>query len=242
MRRAAMSALARRRQSGEQRGDLLGQMLAARDPETGTRLSDEELRDNIVTFIAAGHETTAVALTWTLYLIANDAETQQRLVEEVRSVAGDAPLSAAHVEQLVFHEQVIKEAMRLYPPVALLQRRAVRDVDLGPVSLNAGEEAVCLIYCMHRNKRVWDQPEFFIPERFAPETSSGRHRFAYMPFGGGPRICIGMKFAYLEAAAILASLVRRLHFAPNPAHPIKPILRVTMRPQGGMPLYVSPRA
>ena len=241
MRRAAMSALARRRASGQQRGDLLGQMLAARDPETGAGLSDQELRDNIVTFIAAGHETTAVALTWTLYLIANDAAVQQRLFEEVRDVAGNAPLSAAHVEQLVFHEHVIKEAMRLYPPVALLQRRAVRDVDLGPVSLKAGEEAVCLIYCMQRNKLVWDQPDLFIPDRFAPEHTGGRHRFAHMPFGGGPRICIAMKFAYLEAAAILANLVRRLRFAPKPDHAVKPILRVTMRPKGGMPLHVSPR-
>ena len=145
------------------------------------------------------------------------------------------------VERLSYHLMVIREAMRLYPPVAATERQARHSMTIGPVALKAGDLAVVLIYVMHRHRRLWTAPEMFDPERFAPERSQGRHRFAYLPFGAGPRICIGAKFAELEAVAILAALIRTLRFGPNPAHRIVPRMRITTRPDGGMPLFVEPR-
>jgi cytochrome P450 len=241
LKKSAVGAIDRRRASGAERNDLLGLLLAARDPETGRGLSDIELRDNVVTFIGAGHETTALALTFSLYLIANAPEVQDRLVREVQEVCGDARIDAAMVDALPFHEQVIKEAMRLYPPVAIIDRMAREDVDLGDVKVKKGDLAFALTYVMHRHKRLWEHPERFDPDRFSEERAKSIQRFQYMPFGAGPRICIGMKFAYMEAVAILATLVRALRFRSNPAHRVEPNIRITLRPEGGMPLYVARR-
>ncbi len=241
LQKSAVNAIQRRRASGDDRKDLLGLLLAARDPETGRGLSDDELRDNVVTFIGAGHETTALALTFSLYLIANDQDTQDRLVREVNEVCGDRPIDAAMVEELTFHEQVIKEAMRLYPPVSIIDRVATRDIDLDDVQVKKGDFAFNLIYIMHRHRTLWDNPERFDPDRFSPERAKGLHRFQYMPFGAGPRICIGMKFAYMEAVAMLATLVRDLRFLPNPGHQVEPNIRITLRPEGGMPLFAEKR-
>jgi cytochrome P450 len=241
LQKSAVNAINRRRASGGQQKDLLGLLLAARDPETSRGLSDDELRDNVVTFIGAGHETTALTLTFALYLIANAPEVQDRLVREVRDVCGDRPIDAAMVDDLVYHEQVIKEAMRLYPPVALIDRVATQDTNIGDVAVKKGDFAFNLIYIMHRHKRLWDQPERFDPERFSPENAKKLHRFQYMPFGAGPRICIGMKFAYMEAVAMLATLVRDLRWLPNGAHTVEPNIRITLRPEGGMPLFAEKR-
>lgn len=146
------------------------------------------------------------------------------------------------VDAMPYHEQVIKEAMRLYPPVAIIDRIANADIDIaGGVHVEKGDLAFALVYVMHRHKMLWEHPERFDPERFSEERSEGRPRFQYMPFGAGPRICIGMKFAYMEAVAILATLVRALKFLPNPAHRVEPNIRITLRPEGGMPLYVEKR-
>jgi cytochrome P450 len=238
---AAVEALARRRAIGASGTDLLGLLLSARDPETGAGLSDRELRDNIVTFISAGHETTAQALTWTLYLIANDPGVQDRLAAEAAQICGRGPITPEMTERLAYHLMVIREAMRLYPPVAVTQRRALRGFKAGSLEIKAGDIVILLIYVIHRHRRLWEAPECFDPERFAPERAAGRHRFAYLPFGGGPRICIGAKFAELEAVTMLAALVRKLRFLPNPAHRIVPKVRITTRPEGGMPLFVEPR-
>jgi cytochrome P450 len=216
-------------------------LLAARDPETGRGLSDDELRDNVVTFIGAGHETTALTLTFSLYLIANTPEVQDRLLREVLDVCGDKPIDAAMIDAMPYHEQVIKEAMRLYPPVAIIDRIATADIDLGDAQIKKGDLAFALIYIMHRHKKLWENPERFDPERFSEERTKAIPRFQYMPFGAGPRICIGMKFAYMEAVAILATLVRALRFLPNPAHTVEPNIRITLRPECGMPLFVEPR-
>ena len=241
LKQAAVDALQRRRSSGSLRNDLLGLLLAARDPETGRGLSDVELRDNIVTFIGAGHETTALALTYSLYLIANAPDVQDRLLAEVERVAGGEPIDAAMVEVMPYCEQVIKEAMRLYPPVALIDRTPKEDIRIGDIEMKKGDLVFALIYIMHRHTRLWDRPEVFDPDRFSPQRSEGRHRFQYMPFGAGPRICIGMKFAYMEAIAILATLVRALRFGPNPNFRVVPNIRITLRPEGGMPLFVQAR-
>jgi cytochrome P450 len=241
LKKSAVAAIERRRASGADRRDLLGLLLAARDPETKRGLSDTELRDNVVTFIGAGHETTALTLTYALYLIANSPEVQERLLREVTEVCGDKEIDAEMIEQLAFHEQVIKEAMRLYPPVAIIDRIAVEDIKLGDIEVKKGDLAFALIYIMHRHKRLWENANRFDPDRFSEERAKGYHRFQYMPFGAGPRICIGMKFAYMEAVVILATLVRGLKFGPNPAHRVEPNIRITLRPEGGMPLNVVPR-
>lgn len=238
---SAVNAVNRRRASGQDRKDLLGFLLAARDPETHRGLSDDELRDNVVTFIGAGHETTALALTFALYLVANSPDVQDRVVREVRDVCGDRAIDAAMVDDLVYTEQVIKEAMRLYPPVALIDRVATADVDLGDVQVKKGDFAFNLVYILHRHRMLWDHPERFDPDRFAPDRSRAMHRFQFMPFGAGPRICIGMKFAYMEAVAMLATLLRELRFRPNPAHRVEPNIRITLRPEGGMPLFAERR-
>ncbi len=241
LKKSAVNAIERRRASGEVRNDLLGLLLAARDPETGRGLSDDELRDNVVTFIGAGHETTALTLTFSLYLIANSPEIQDRLLREVRDVCGDQPVTAAMIDAMPFHEQVIKEAMRLYPPVSIIDRVASEDIDLGDVQVKKGDFGFALIYIMHRHKMLWDHPERFDPDRFSEARAKGMPRFQYMPFGAGPRICIGMKFAYMEAVAILATLIRDLRFLPNPAHTVEPNIRITLRPERGMPLFVEAR-
>ncbi len=241
LKKSAVNAIERRRASGEVRNDLLGLLLAARDPETGRGLSDDELRDNVVTFIGAGHETTALTLTFSLYLSANSPEIQDRLLREVRDVCGDQPVTAAMIDAMPFHEQVIKEAMRLYPPVSIIDRVASEDIDLGDVQVKKGDFGFALIYIMHRHKMLWDHPERFDPDRFSEARAKGMPRFQYMPFGAGPRICIGMKFAYMEAVAILATLIRDLRFLPNPAHTVEPNIRITLRPERGMPLFVEAR-
>ncbi len=145
------------------------------------------------------------------------------------------------IDAMPFHEQVIKETMRLYPPVSLIDRVAVADIDFGDVQVKKGDFAFALIYVMHRHKRLWERPERFDPDRFSEARAKGIPRFQYMPFGAGPRICIGMKFAYMEAIAILATLVRRLRFLPNADHKVEPNIRITLRPEGGMPLFVERR-
>jgi cytochrome P450 len=241
LRAAAQAAVAGRGGALAPRRDFLEQLMLARDPETGAGLSPDELRDNVVTFIAAGHETTALALTYALYLIANAPDVQARLVEEVGRICGDGPITAEAVERMEYHEMTLKEAMRLYPPVAAIDRVCLRDVSIGEIAVRRGDLVLLLIYPMHRHALLWEQPEAFLPERFSAAAARGRHRFQFLPFGGGGRVCIGSKFAYLEAAAILAALVRRLAFLPNPAHKVHPRLMITLRPDRGMPLYVRPR-
>jgi cytochrome P450 len=241
LRRTIAAIVKRRRAEGPGRDDLVDMLMQAVDPETGRQMSDDDLRDNIITFIAAGHETTAMALTWALYLVSSHKPTEQRVLDEVRRVAGDAPIGPEHIEGLVFTKQVIQETMRLFPPVAVLPRAAERDTKIAGQSVQVGTTVLVPIYALHRHRRLWDDPDTFDPDRFAPELNAKRHRFAYLPFGGGPRICIGMSFAMIEATAILATFIRGAHFTHDPAHAIRPLVRITMRPQGGMPMFVSPR-
>ncbi len=242
MRTQATAALHRRRSSTRQHIDLLARMLAARDRASGAPMSDIDLRDNILTFMTAGNETTALTLTWALYLIANDQAVQDRLAQEADDVLGEGPLSSDQIGRLSFHLQVIKETMRLYPPIAILQRRAIRAVTIGGVALRKGDEVVCASYVMHRSELLWDNPAAFDPDRFSPTRSLGRHRLAHMPFGAGKHICIGLPLAYMETVAILATLMRKVRTEPNPLHEIRPIMRLTVRPAGGMPLRVFTRA
>ncbi len=221
--------------------DLLDLLLSARDPEDGRGMSDGEVVNNLITFITAGHETTAVALTWTLWLLAKDQATQQRLVDEVASVAGDAAIAASHIDRLACCRQVLQEAMRLYPPAAAIGRRAKAAMRLGAMEITAKTRVHIPVFALHRNRRFWHEPNAFEPDRFAPEQAKARPRYAYLPFGGGPRICIGAAFAMLEATVILATLVRAFRFKAVAAYKPMPIARVTLRPEGGMPLLIAPR-
>jgi cytochrome P450 len=220
----------------------LFEMLAnAEDPETGRRQTEEEFVNNIATFLNAGHETTAVALTWTLWLLSKDIESQERVAAEATAVLGDGPLEAAHVEKLGFTRQVIQEAMRLYPPAPALARRPIRPMSFGGQKVTPRTQITVAIYPLHRNRGLWEQPDAFDPERFAPDKVKARPRHLYMPFGAGQRICIGATFSMIEATAVLAELVRAYRFRAMPGYRPQIWGHVTMRPHEGMPLYITPR-
>jgi len=241
--RAAVGALiAERRAHPGTKDDLLHRLMQARDPESGQSMNDEQLVDNLLTFYLAGHETTAKALTWTLYLLACSPGWTRALEEEIARVTGGAEVNAGHVEQLMLTQQVLKESMRLYPPVPLMTRQAVADTRLGEHAVRAGTSVVLPIYAIHRHAKRWADADAFDPARFAPEKEAAIPRYQYMPFGAGPRICIGMGFAMMEATAMLATLLRRARFAPVAGREPAPVARVTLIPGGGMPLAVRLRS
>jgi cytochrome P450 len=231
---------ARRSQPSDRR-DLLDLLLKTRDPESGRTLTDEDIINNVLTFITAGHETTSVALTWTLWLLAKDQGSQQRVFQEIAAVVGSGMIGPAEVEALSFCRQVIQEAMRLFPPAPAISRFAKTAMTLGGMEIEAGTRVHIPIFALHRNTRMWQNSNAFDPDRFAPELAKTYSRYAFLPFGGGLRICIGASFAMIEATAILATLIRAFRFQPVPGHKPQPVARVTLRPKGGMPLLVTPR-
>lgn len=239
MKSVAAQAVRQARQSGS--GNLLRSLAGATDPSTGRAMTDQDLADNFLTFMSAGHETTAVALTWTLYLIGLYPAVEQRLLDEITAVTGGGPLQAEHVEQLAYTRRVLEESMRLYPPAALVVRRALRDVRLGDRELPAGSPVYVPIYAIHRHVALWNDPDRFDPDRFRPERARARDRYAYMPFGAGPRSCIGMGFAMTEAVVILATLLRSFRLALRPGFRPRLKLRVTLRPGDGMPMRLYRR-
>jgi cytochrome P450 len=229
----------KRREEGAD--DLVQRLMAARDPETGQAMDDEKLVDNVLTFYLAGHETTAKALTWTLYLLARSPEWTAALQEEAERVIGPGPLDAEHLDRLALTQQVLKEAMRLYPPVPIMSRQCVADVTIDGRAVASGTSLLMPIYAIHRHEALWPHPDAFMPERFAPAAEEALPRYQYMPFGAGPRVCIGRTFAMMEATAMLATFMRRATFLPVRGHEPFPIARVTLIPQGGMPLEVRLR-
>jgi cytochrome P450 len=233
--------VAARRAQASARRDLLDLLLVARDPETGRMMTDAELANNLLIFMTAGHETSSLALTWTLWLLATHPAAQQRLFEEACAVAGQAPFEARHVEGLAFTAQVIHEALRLYPPVPALTRQASGDSEIGGHRVDARTQIVVPVFAVHRHQRLWDHPERFDPERFTPDRIKARSRYAYLPFGAGPRVCIGSSFAMIEVAVMLATLVRAFRFRTAPGDGPRPIARGMLRPRGGVSLLVELR-
>jgi cytochrome P450 len=223
--------------------DLLTRLIAAKDPEGGPGLSDQEIRDELVTIFEAGHETTAVALTFTWYLLAHHPEVEAKLHAELDRVLGGRTAEAKDLEALTYTRQVIEEAMRLYPPApAVTGRRAVAADQLGEVAVAPGDRLLISTWVLHRHRKLWgEDPERFDPERFSAENSAARHRFAYMPFGAGPRICIGMGMAMQEAVIILATLAQR--FRPRMVNPqdVKISARITIAPEGGLKMRLERR-
>jgi cytochrome P450 len=216
----------RRRHPGEH-DDLLAGLLAAGEAE-GTVLSQDELRDQLVTFLAAGHETTANALAWTWFLLGGAPEVRRRLLAEVDAVLGDGTPRAEDVDALRFTAAVLAEALRLYPPAWTIERDAVRDDVLGGYDIPAGTTVMASPWVLHRRSTLWDDPLAFDPDRFLDDRSAGRDRFAYLPFGAGRRQCIGQGFALLEGTLAVAMLARRFHLELLPDQRVEPDPRITL--------------
>lgn len=229
----------RRREKSGGADDLLDYMLAAEDPETGRKMSSEDLVHNMQFFIVAGHETTALALSWSLYLLANSPEHQERARAESRAQLSGRAATALDLDKMPFVEQVLNEAMRLYPPVGLLARNVLEEDELCERQVLPNDTLFLPIWALHRHEMWWDKPEEFDPDRFGPEARAGRNKYQYLPFGAGPRVCVGADFAMTQARIILATLVQRFRFSPALPGP-KPIMTMTVRPEPGVFLNVEP--
>ena len=219
--------------------DLVTRMIAARHPSTGEPMSDTAIVDNLATFLFAGHETTAKALTWTLYLLARSPQWQDRVRDEAQHAIRSHRIGPGTIERLPLTLRVLKEALRLYPPVPVITRLSTENLNLAGIHVPKGSLIVIPIFALHRHRRLWDDPDRFNPDRFLPENEDKYPRTQFMPFGYGPRICIGSAFALIEAAAILATLLQSVRFEWDGQHVPEPVSRVTLRPKGGMPLIVK---
>ena len=233
---ATSRVIAERRSAGpDADGDLLSILLAARDVEgDGTGMTDEQVRDEALTLITAGHETTANGLNWTWYLLALHPEVEERFHAELDDVLGGGPLTADHAARLPYTEAVFLESMRLYPPAWGIERRAVADQAIGGHVIPAGAAVLMPTFVMHRDPHLFPDPLRFDPSRFLPEGSAGRPDWAYPLFGGGTRKCIGVGFAMLEAKLVLADLGRRWRLRLDPSRPVIPQARVSLRPRDGL--------
>jgi len=233
--------LAERRADPTDRGDLLSMLLAARDEETGEGMSDRQLRDEIMTIFLAGHETTANGLAWTWYLLAQNPAAETRMHAEIVSRLGDRSPTIEDLAAMPYTRAVFEEAMRLYPPAHTFNRMALAEDRIGEVVIPKGALVTISPYVTHRNPKLWPDPERFDPERFLPEQARGRPRYAYLPFGGGPRICIGNSFALFEAQAILAMIGRRWRVTLEPGHKVEPVGQITLRPKNGIMVRLEKR-
>jgi cytochrome P450 len=222
-------------------GDLLSLLLEAQE-EGGARMSDRQVRDEAMTLFLAGHETTANLLTWAWYLLSEHPEVEARLHAELASVVGrDAP-TLEHVRALEYTGRVVDETLRLYPPAWVIGRRAVEDVDLGAVAVPAGAIVVLSPFVTQRDERWYPEPDRFDPDRWLPEARAARPQYAFFPFGGGRRLCIGESFARVEATLVLATVARRFALRLEPGHPVELLPRVTLRPKHGMRMRLAARA
>jgi cytochrome P450 len=228
--------------AGQEGGaDLLAHLARAQDPETGQPMDRERVIDNILTFILAGHETTALALTWTFYLLAKHPQIETAARAEIAAVTGGAAVNSAHLDELALIRQIVMESMRLYPPAGAIGRIAMRDMTIGGhLDVARGTLVLIPIYAIHRHHRLWEAPEIFDPSRFTQDAGAARHRYAYLPFGGGQHTCIGMNFAIMEAMVILATILQGASLKLRPDHDPGMRLRVTLRPAHGMPMTVQP--
>jgi cytochrome P450 len=242
LRGAVEYVIAARRRDPSDRADLLSMLLTARDEETGETMTDEQVRVEVTTFLLAGQETTSLALTWTWYLLSQHPPAQQRLEEEIDTVLGGRPPDFADLASLPYTRMVVDEAMRLYPPAWGFSRQALADDRLGGFRLPSGWLAFVIPYVLHRLPAYWPNPDTFDPERFSPEQSADRPKFVYLPFGAGPRQCIGNHFALIEAHLIVATLAQRYRLTLVPGHRVEPWPLITLRPRWGMPMFIERRA
>ena len=220
--------------------DLLSMLLEARDEETGAGMSDNQLRDEVLTLFAAGHDTTAYTLAWGWYLLAQHPAVAERLRAELAAVLAGRVPTVADLPALPYTRMVLDEVMRLYPAAWITSRKALAADEIGGYHIPAGAYVVVSPYVTQRHPTFWEDPERFDPERFAPEQAAGRPRFAYFPFGGGPRQCVGQYFALMEAQLILATVAQRYRLELVPGHPVVAQPSVTLRPRYGIQMTVHP--
>ncbi len=230
-----------RRKSGDDRGDLLSMLLSATGEDGGGGMSDAQVRDEAMTLFLAGHETTANALTWTLYLLSQNPGCERRLHEEIDTALGGKPPAFDDVPRLPYTEMVLAESMRLYPPAWGIGRLALEDYRIGDWRIPAGSVLLMSSWVTHRDPRWWPDPERFDPERWTPAAREARPKFSYFPFGGGSRVCIGERFAWMEGSLVLASLVQRWRPRLVPGHLVEPQALITLRPRHGMRMILQPR-
>jgi cytochrome P450 len=233
--------IARRASRDDTRHDLLSMLLAAFDEDSGVRMSDRQLRDEMMTLFLAGHETTAMALTWTWYLLSRHPEVEAKLLDEIRRALQGRTPTPADLANLPYTEMVVREAMRLYPPAAGVAREPIEDVEIGGYVVPKGSLVTANMFALHRDPRFFDAPERFDPERFARGWEDRIPRGAYLPFGGGPRVCIGNGFAMMEARLILATLAQRWRLTLEPDQQVTPTQLVTVRPKNGLRMRVELR-
>ncbi len=223
-----------RRRSDGDADDLLAMLLQARDEETGESMSNQQLRDEVMTIMLAGHETTAVALSWTWYLLSKHPHVAEKLHAELAQVLDGRSPTLDDLPDLTYTKMVIEEVMRLYPPAWIMSRAPLEDDEIRGYHIPAGTSVMLCQYVTHRHPDFWPNPEGFDPERFAPERTASRLQFAHFPFGGGPRQCIGNEFAMLEARLIVAMVAQRYRLDLVPGHPVEPQPMITLRPRDGI--------
>jgi cytochrome P450 len=239
--RLLLSIIAERRKSGEDRGDLLSMLLRAQDEESGRRMSDSQLRDEMMTLFMAGHETTANTLAWAWFLLSGHPEAEARLHKELDEVLGGRSPTVADLPRLTYTESVINETLRIYPTVWMLGREAIEPLELGGYQIPVGTTIFMPQWVIHRDSRWFEGPLEFRPERWRAGLLQRIPRYSYFPFGGGPRICIGNNFALMESSLVLATIAQnfRLHLAPDAD--VTPLATITLRPAHGVKVILSKR-
>ncbi len=239
--RIVYDMIERRRNSGQDTGDFLSMLVFERDEETGQSMDDQQIRDEVVTIFLAGHETTASAMSWTLYLLACHPEVQSRFHRELDGVLGQRAPEAGDLINLKHTSRVLEESMRLFPPAWLILRYAVEGDQLGGYPIPAGADIIISPYVVHRHEDFWNHPDSFVPDRFEAAVAKNQHHFAYIPFGAGPRLCIGRNFATMEAALTLAMIGQRYSLAIEPEHATMPKARFILQPENGIWVTLQPR-
>ncbi len=229
----------RRRGGREDGDDLLGMLMGARDEETGEGMSDRQIRDEVTTIYLAGHETTAVTLAWAWYLLSKSPDVARGVREEVRRVLGDRTPGIEDLKDLTYTRAVVDETLRLYPAAWMISRKAVGEDEIGGYRIPAGQVLFLSPYVTHRREDLWPNPEGFDPHRFFSGDGDDRPRFAYFPFGGGPRICIGNSFALMEATLVVATVMQRCRLDLVPGQTVEPTPKGTLRPRPGV--WMMPR-
>jgi cytochrome P450 len=231
-----------RRQSGIDTGDLLSMLLLAQDEDKGGGMSDEQVRDEALTLFLAGHETGANALTWTWYLLSQHPDVERRLHEEIDAVLGGRPPEFSDLPNLRYAEMILSEALRLYPPAWAIGRKALADFSIGGYQLPAGSICIVSPFVVHRDARWFPDPEKFDPGRWTPEARESRPKFSYFPFGGGARVCIGERFAWMEGVILMAAIAQKWRFRLDPPDAqVEPLPLVTLRVKNGLRMIAEPR-
>jgi cytochrome P450 len=236
-----LSVIEQRRKSGREHEDLLEMLLEYKDQE-GEPMDFSLLRDEVASIYLAGHETTAITLTWAFYLLNEHPEIKRRLWDELETVLKGREPGFDDVSQLTLTRAIIDESLRLYPPVHVFSRQALGKDEVSGVSVPKGSFMTISSYVLHRHKLLWENPDAFHPDRFLPGRSEKINPFSYIPFGAGPRICMGKHFGLMEAVLLLALFAQRFDFKLRPGHPVEPLGRMTLRPHMGMPMRMVRRS